>query len=243
MSHWLQKVVAILKAETADLRELAHLAGGNPETFYRGAKMDGVDLSGQDLRGMEFTNLDLALVWTDSNTRLDEPAAPADTDVPRGDADTSARIALLELKDSTRQELRLAIVFDTIFSSLQVGKILLDRYYSHDRAVFADRVVENLRSILLRNDSVLAPAAVRRELQRVLSHFYGLRKGQLLLDFAERLGKYEEINQMIKWRLDRSQSIYVMPFDKPIRAALSKGARHHQKGPQGLPLFQQRNNL
>jgi hypothetical protein len=94
----------------------------------------------------------------------------------------------------------------------------------------------------LHNNPILVPAAVRRELHRALSNFYGLRKGQLLLDFAERLGKYEEIHQMIRWRLDRSQSIYMIYYEKRIREALFESARHHQKGPEALPLFQQKQN-
>jgi formylglycine-generating enzyme required for sulfatase activity len=43
MAHWLDKVVEILKAETADLRELARIAGYDPADFYRGTDMEGAD--------------------------------------------------------------------------------------------------------------------------------------------------------------------------------------------------------
>jgi hypothetical protein len=71
LPHWLSKVVDLLQVETADLRELATLAGGNPKTFYRGARLNGVDLTGQDLSGMEFTDLHAANVALDGNTKLD----------------------------------------------------------------------------------------------------------------------------------------------------------------------------
>jgi hypothetical protein len=71
VSHWLSKVVDLLNTETADLRQLAKLAGGNPKTFYRGARLDGVDLSGQDLRGMEFTDVDFSKFSFDEKTKLD----------------------------------------------------------------------------------------------------------------------------------------------------------------------------
>ncbi len=70
MAHWLDKIVEIMEAETADLRDLARIAGYDPADFYRGTVMDGADLRGQDLTGMEFTRLDLSKVKYDSNTRL-----------------------------------------------------------------------------------------------------------------------------------------------------------------------------
>jgi hypothetical protein len=60
-----------LQIETTDLRELAKFAGGNPKTFYRGARLEGVDISGQDLRGMEFTDLQAAKIKFDKRTKLD----------------------------------------------------------------------------------------------------------------------------------------------------------------------------
>jgi formylglycine-generating enzyme required for sulfatase activity len=70
MTHWLDKIVEIMKAETADLRELARIAGYDPTDFYRGTVIDGADLCGQDLTGMEFTHLDLSKVKYDENTRF-----------------------------------------------------------------------------------------------------------------------------------------------------------------------------
>jgi hypothetical protein len=55
MRHWLEKVVVLLQAETADLRQLAVLAGGDPRTFYRGVKAGTLDISNQDIHGMQFS--------------------------------------------------------------------------------------------------------------------------------------------------------------------------------------------
>jgi ABC-type phosphate transport system auxiliary subunit len=62
MPHRFEKVLAILQAPTADLRELAHLAGGDPRTFYRGISLSDVDTTGQNIEGMDF-----------SDDRLQEP--------------------------------------------------------------------------------------------------------------------------------------------------------------------------
>lgn len=70
-THWLAQVEAVLLADTGDLRKLAEIGGEDPRTLYIGTSMDGVDLRGQDLRGMAFTRLDPAKVRMDANTQLD----------------------------------------------------------------------------------------------------------------------------------------------------------------------------
>lgn len=60
-------------AQTGDLRALAVIAGEDPATLYVGTALDGVDISGQDLRGMHLPNLDLEKVIWDERTKLDPP--------------------------------------------------------------------------------------------------------------------------------------------------------------------------
>jgi (p)ppGpp synthase/HD superfamily hydrolase len=86
MTHWLDKVVKILNASTGDLRELAQLAGYDPKTFYAGTVMDGVDVCGQDLSGM---NLKLDF----SNIKYDERT------IFTGPRDLSASTKLQQLHD------------------------------------------------------------------------------------------------------------------------------------------------
>jgi len=54
MPHWLEVVVTLLQSNTTDLRKLAILAGGNPETFYIGTDLEGLDLDDQDFTNMDF---------------------------------------------------------------------------------------------------------------------------------------------------------------------------------------------
>ena len=65
-----EKLEAIAKADTDDLRKLAEIAGYDPVDFYEYVDMAGADLRGQDLRGMKFKRLDLSTVKIDSKTRL-----------------------------------------------------------------------------------------------------------------------------------------------------------------------------
>jgi len=64
MPHWMDKVVVLLTTNTADLRKLALMAGGNPRTFYRGIKLEDLEIARQDdIWGMEFgeiTEADIA---------------------------------------------------------------------------------------------------------------------------------------------------------------------------------------
>lgn len=71
MSHWLDTVITLIQADTADLRELARIAGCDVRTFYRGTKMDGADLRGQDLRGLNLNARQLANAKVDNKTLLE----------------------------------------------------------------------------------------------------------------------------------------------------------------------------
>jgi hypothetical protein len=48
LSHWLEKVVLLLQAETSSLRELARLVGRDPRTFYSGVRFEALDLTPED---------------------------------------------------------------------------------------------------------------------------------------------------------------------------------------------------
>lgn len=74
-SDELQETLArLLEADTGDLRRLAELAGGNPATFYIGTSLKGVDVRGQDLRGMILPDLDIEHARHDLDTQIDEIA-------------------------------------------------------------------------------------------------------------------------------------------------------------------------
>jgi len=54
MTHWSKVVTNLLEADTKDLRQLAKIAGHDPATFYRHTSVAELNLSTQDLTGMEF---------------------------------------------------------------------------------------------------------------------------------------------------------------------------------------------
>src|SRR4051812_47428846 len=69
--HWLSPVNTILTSDSTDLRDLAQTVGEDPRTFYAGSNLEGVDICGQDLRGMILTGLDTAKIIFDYRTCLD----------------------------------------------------------------------------------------------------------------------------------------------------------------------------
>ena len=62
-TDFLSGLNAIFEADTGDLRQLALLAGEDPRTLYIGTSLDGADL-----RGMILTGLDTRKVRHDSKT-------------------------------------------------------------------------------------------------------------------------------------------------------------------------------
>lgn len=72
---WTLAIERVLRADTLDLRALALLARADPRDFYVGTSLDGVDIRGQDLRGMAFTDLDLRRARHDEDTLIDPPDA------------------------------------------------------------------------------------------------------------------------------------------------------------------------
>ncbi|WBT39183.1 GcrA family cell cycle regulator [Hyphomicrobium sp. DMF-1] len=73
MAEAFDKVSEIISAQTADLKELAHIAGADPLYFYCGANLNGADLRGMDLTGMEFHGATFVDVKVDKNTKADWP--------------------------------------------------------------------------------------------------------------------------------------------------------------------------
>ena len=73
MSHWLDGVARILSSNCDGLKELALLTTKDPSNFYCGANLDDLDLSGEDLLGLNFDQANLSYVVIDGFTQSDCP--------------------------------------------------------------------------------------------------------------------------------------------------------------------------
>ncbi len=124
--HWLDVVTDILAAPTSDLRELATISGSDPTAFYVGTNLDGVDVRGQDLRGMKFTGISSPSVVRDQHTLVDPdadlhgepapdlslaPASPAPTE------DKAWRVEVLRDRVARALELHLALTLHRVGQS------------------------------------------------------------------------------------------------------------------------------
>jgi len=215
MSHWLTKVIELIQADTADLRQLARLAGGDPETFYVGTNLDGADIRGQDLRGMKFTGLENADVKQDENTLVDS-ASPVESI-----AESAQLIAIYG-----RQEDRLAILMDRLLSSPGEALNLLTTY--RPRAKLEQMIVAELTASLSRrphttegwqsilpdflvreNEKQAVIGAIANAIDFALRNTFPTHRGTQLLSFAQHLSKYELVRTILKRRLAETRSVYV----------------------------------
>jgi len=128
MAHWLEKVVTLLKAETADLRELAYLAGGDPKIFYRGVDLNDLDVEGQNLDGMEFSS---PVKSFEGDLALTGPA----------------REAALSIKTARRQEQRAAMILAEFLQDRSRGRRIIEQY-ARDKAAGANGVIRVLKGVL-----------------------------------------------------------------------------------------------
>jgi hypothetical protein len=133
MAHWLEKVIALLKAETADLRELAYLAGGDPKVFYKGIDLHQLDTEGQNLEGMEFSP-------TASGSTADFPSLGPVGEIAFG------------IKRAKRQEERVAMILAELLKDRNRGREIISQY-TKDKAAGANGAIEVLSDILRDEES------------------------------------------------------------------------------------------
>jgi len=134
-------VLTLLQAPTASLRELALLAGRDPKNFYLGVEIRNLDLTGQDLSGMNFSED----VHSQADQQLELDFLPSE--YPAFQVGLTAQ----RIKGAARQEERIALLLDEIFKDRAVGLSLLEAY-SFDKAKFATRALGVLKEVL-RNES------------------------------------------------------------------------------------------
>jgi hypothetical protein len=215
MTHWLSKVVSLFEADTADLRRLAELAGGNPQTFYRGISLKEVDTNGQNLEGMEFA---------------DNPPTLSDALLWFGDNQLAIGLhAIKEIKKIKTQEERLAVLLRLILENRNVASEIVE-FYADDKGKFATLVIRDLIDVLQSESRQLDLFGNRKILvsDTELAHivFSRFRRGMqmnrvlLLYNMAKHLHHFPEINSYLKSRYQRSWSMYFKPYEKEIMKLL-----------------------
>lgn len=158
MAHWLQVVVEILKMNTSNLRALAIRAGGDPRTFYKGASLVGVDVRGQDLRGMEFSFDELPHLIRDQTTKFDSPGEIA------SDSQTILLNAMTTLTPREEQVMRTSLGIGTA-GPLTLGQIGKQFGFSRERArQIISKACRKLERTLGENKFILSDSLKRKRL-------------------------------------------------------------------------------
>jgi hypothetical protein len=225
MSHWLDKTITLLQADTFDLRELARIAGADPKTFYRGIRLADLDVSGQNVEDMEFADRR----FEDKKNKDAQSRLISYTD----NKSISVIEAARELHRVGRQEERVAILLDLILRNPD-DALLLINLYSKDRAKYANRVLKQIETEVRSNrqgDTLFQEEKGRRlnaiQLARIINRPFSRgmpnNRAALLYYMAKHLARYPDINKYLREKITDTRSIFIVPLRSEIIGFLDHG--------------------
>lgn len=189
MPHWLDKVIMLLKADTANLRELARIAGADPKIFYRGIDPNELDLAGQDIEGMEFSSPTPVDQINDRQLQLDLPAL---------DHELRPEQVVYVIKSAPRQEERTALLLAEFLQDRARGMQIVSSYM-HDKAQITNDVLHLLTEI--RSLELAGRRFTNLQIARKVSGRFARaedKRSVLAYFFAKHLRKYSEIREWLK---------------------------------------------
>jgi hypothetical protein len=133
---------------------------------------------------------------------------------------------LRKIKNTGRQEERIAILIEAILRDRDTGIQVLRRY-QHDRAKFAQWALHELRRRLSgqSHDSSQDELLIADLIPRFFTQQYPLARGSLLYYLAKHLAKWPHINGAIRRSLDRTASIFVDLHRREIERLLCQTSR------------------
>jgi hypothetical protein len=189
VSHWLDKVVTLLRADTADLRELARIAGADVRVFYRGIDASELDLAGQDLDGIEFS------------LSPHEPTAHGDQldlDLPPQSEGSKPEQAARQIKAARRQEERAALLLAEFLKDRSRGIQIVDSY-TYDKAMLTNGVLRVL--VEIRDREIHGKKFSNVQIARKVSGRFAKaedKRGVLAYFLAKYLRHYPDIREWLR---------------------------------------------
>jgi hypothetical protein len=190
MGHWLDKVITLLVAPTANLRELAILAGADPATFYVGTDIGKLDLAGQDIDGMKFSSGDVASDAVQLVLRLKSPEQLQHVSQ-----------IVQRIKSAPRQEERIVLLLDEIVRDRSAADALL-HCYATDKAKYAAAALRKLEAALRMDASGKRKLNNVQLVKAVTGQFAKAPKTRTTLNYFlyKHLRKYPDLTAWINGR-------------------------------------------
>jgi hypothetical protein len=239
--RWLEKTAEILLATTCDMRELAKISGCNPKTFYLGTKLDGVNICGQDLRDMDFTDLAQAEIFFDVETRLDRRYMLEVNRNPRairvlksGETSEKNSKALVQRVDKKIRELievprvldRVALLLLSVVRDPTAAPMLLENY-PFDASTTMDAAIESMRRNLLKRSPPPKDIglAVAMTVEEILKWTYLYNRSNLLITLVTHLGKVSIVRDVLLRKVRNSHASQIQHNRAELLSLL--GARDH----------------
>jgi hypothetical protein len=201
LPHWLDVVVTLLRSDTANLKELARLAGRDPRYFYRGIDPSNLDLLGQDIDGIEFSSDESELSKFSIEDVLD-----------RG----------RNIGRAKRSEERVALLLLLVFENPRFSRAVLASI-SEKRSKYAAAAIAQLKSEVQKSTAVekgVDQIALIRMVRRHYVHAFPDSRAALFYYLTKHLSQFPKIKKYLQNSWTKSHSYAFAPYRQEIASRL-----------------------
>ena len=200
MTHWTSKIIDLLEADTADLRELAIIAGGDPKTFYLGVDMRGVDVRGQDLRGMVFSPTAYTEMLWDKETNFSDEDLDNDENEQKlySDVQESCNI----IKNISKHEERFACLLNLCINNSDQKNDICNYY--DDKSIYVEEMKSRIYLANLFDIDLFGNKTDSNELIKLINHSissaYPYSRQSVIYYLSKHIGHKQNISKLLKSR-------------------------------------------
>jgi hypothetical protein len=126
-----------------------------------------------------------------------------------------------QIKNTGRQEERIALLISAILDDPSLGRSVLTTYQK-DRAQTAAWALSELRRLFIDQNWKSNEQVIASMLPQLFKQQWPMTRGDLLVSLARHLGRWPQINEAIYNLFKRSQSYYVAMWSEEIKNALAR---------------------